>query len=65
MANYTFSFIGTGSMGSALAKAAAKALPAGKILLSNRTPAKAETLARELGCSWGPAEQAAREADYI
>lgn len=65
MANYTFSFIGTGSMGSALAKAAAKALPAEKILLSNRTPAKAETLARELGCSWGPAEQAAREADYI
>lgn len=52
-------------MGSALAKAAAKALPAEKILLSNRTPAKAETLARELGCSWGPAEQAAREADYI
>ena len=55
--------LGSGGWGTALAL----------VLLDNghdvtlwcRTPAKAETLARELGCSWGPAEQAAREADYI
>ena len=65
MANYTFSFIGTGNMGSALAKAAVKTLPPENIFLANRTPAKAEALARELGCAAGTAAQGAREADYI
>ena len=65
MGSYTFSFIGTGNMGSALARAAAKTLPGERILLSNRTPAKAEALARELGCAAGAVGQAAEEADYI
>ena len=65
MAKYTVSFIGTGHMGAALARAAAKAIPPEKLLLSNRTPAKAEALARELGCAAGTAVQAAGEADYI
>ena len=42
-------FIGTGNMGSALARAADKGAPQGAVLhLSNRTPAKAEELCREL-----------------
>lgn len=45
MAAYKFTFIGTGNMGGALARAAAKSLPGAEILLSNRTPAKAEALA--------------------
>ena len=65
MAAYKFTFIGTGNMGAALARAAAKSLPGEEILLSNRTPAKAEALARELGCAAGTAEQAAREGAYI
>lgn len=65
MSAYTFSFIGTGNMGSALARAASKSLPPEKIILSNRTPAKAEALARELGCAVGSAAQAAEQADYL
>ena len=37
MANYTFGFIGTGNMGSALAKAAVKHVSPDMIILSNRT----------------------------
>ena len=65
MAAYTCSFIGTGSMGGALARAVCRTLPPAEVLLSNRTPAKAEALARELGCAVGPAAQAAEEAAYI
>jgi pyrroline-5-carboxylate reductase len=58
------SFIGTGNMGGALARAAAQHVPGEKILLSNRTPAKAQALAQELGCTTGTPEQAA-QATYI
>lgn len=63
--SYAFSFIGTGSMGGALARAAVKNIPPESILLSNRTAAKAEHLALELGCAWGEATQAAAEGKYI
>ena len=43
----TIGFIGTGNMGSAVARAVARSGLAETILLSNRTPAKAEALARE------------------
>lgn len=46
----TFGFIGTGNMGGAVAKAVAKAAKKEQILLSNRTPEKAQVLAKELGC---------------
>lgn len=46
---HTFGFIGTGNMGGALAKAAAKAMDPSRILLANKTHAKAETLAAQLG----------------
>ena len=44
-------FIGTGNMGGALARAAAKSGLADELLLANRTAAKAERLAREIGGS--------------
>ncbi len=60
MANYEFGFIGTGSMGGALARAAAKAVDPARIILSNRTPQKAEQLAERLGCAHGGNENAAK-----
>lgn len=65
MSTHTFSFIGTGNMGSALARAAARALPPEQLLLSNRTPGKAEALAGELRCAAAPVLQAARDGKYI
>ena len=62
--NNTFGFIGTGNMGGALAKAAAKAMPAENIYLANRTAAKAEALAKELSCHAATAQQAA-QCGYI
>ena len=50
MPNYVFSFIGTGSMGSALARAACRSVPPEKVLLANRTYSKAQALANALGC---------------
>ena len=55
----TFGFIGTGNMGGALAKAAAKAMPADTIFLANRTAGKARALADELGCKAVSTEEAA------
>ena len=60
----TFGFIGTGNMGGALARAARKKLPGKNILLANRTAAKAETLAAELGCAAVDNAAAAR-ADFV
>ena len=50
-------FIGTGNMGGALARAAAKG--GHTLLLANRTPAKAEALAKELGGTVCPNAEAA------
>ncbi len=60
-----FSFIGTGNMGGALARAAAQKLPASEILLANRTSAKAQALAQELNCRAGTNEDAAAQGKYI
>ena len=62
----TIGFIGTGNMGSAIAKAAARSGLAETILLSNRTPAKAEALAEELpGAVLSNNEEVARTARLI
>jgi len=61
----TFGFIGTGSMGSALARAVRRTRPGEDILLSNRTVTKAEKLAKELGCHAVINEIVAERADYI
>ena len=55
----TFGFIGTGNMGGALACAAAKSVAPERIVLSNRTMAKAERLAQQLGCRVGSVRDAA------
>ena len=59
----TVGFIGTGNMGAALARAAAKSGGA-QLLLANRTPEKARSLAGELGAETASNAQAAR-ADYL
>lgn len=56
-------FIGTGNMGGALARAAAKG--GHMLLLANRTPAKAEALAQELGGTVCPNAQAAETAELL
>ncbi len=57
-------FIGTGNMGSALARAAAKKAE-NRLLLANRSPEKAERLAAELGGEVVSNIDAAQRADYI
>ena len=45
----TYGFIGCGNMGGAVARAVCRAADPQNVVLANRTPAKAEALARELG----------------
>ena len=61
----TVAFIGTGNMGSALARAAAKSGAADRLLLSNRTPEKARKLAAEIGGELCDNRRAAAEADLL
>ena len=58
-------FIGTGNMGAALARAVCKSVGGGEVLLANRTPAKAQALAQELGCAVGENAQVARDCRLI
>ena len=63
--NYQFGFIGVGNMGGALARAACRTLDPARVIVSNRTAAKAEDLAAELGCAVGSNETVAQEAKYV
>lgn len=58
-----YGFIGTGNMGSALARVASTSN--NQILLSNRTFSKAESLARELGATALSNREVAQKADVI
>ena len=58
-------FIGTGSMGSALARAAARGGAWDEILLSNRSREKAERLAAEIGGTVTDNNGAAAGADFL
>lgn len=60
---FDFGFIGTGNMGSALARAVCKATDS--VLLCDKTEAKAAELAAELGCKAGTITDVARECKYI
>ena len=60
-----FGFIGCGNMGGAVARAVCKGAGAREVLLANRTPAKAQALAAELGCACGTNEQVAASCDFL
>ena len=62
--NNTFGFIGTGNMGGALAKAAVKTMGPDTVYLANKTAAKAEALAAELGCR-AVSNEAAAQCGYV
>lgn len=62
----TAAFIGTGNMGGALAKAACRAIGGEQVVLANRTAAKAQALAGQLGCATAADNlEAIRAARYI
>jgi len=56
----TFGFIGTGNMGGALARAAAKGMAEENVFLSDGNAAKAQALAQELGCAAVEVAEAAK-----
>ena len=58
-------FIGTGNMGGALARAAAKAVAPENILLSDQCAEKAQALADELGCATADIQTLAASCDYL
>ena len=60
----TIGFIGTGNMGGALARAAAKNAD-NRVLLFNRTQSKAEALAKEIGAEALALETLVKEADFL
>ena len=63
---HSVGFIGTGNMGSALARAAYKGkVENSPLVLANRTPAKAQALASELGCHVCGNRELANQCDFI
>lgn len=60
-----FGFIGTGNMGGALARSVAERKGNGSILLANRTAAKAEKLAADIGAAVGTNDEVAEQCKYI
>lgn len=60
-----YGFIGCGNMGGAVARAVCKGAGASNVLLANRTAAKAEKLAAELGCKTGTNAEVAQNCDFI
>ena len=63
--NTSFGFIGTGNMGGALARAAAKAMDPKRITLADQMAEKARALAEELGCGQANASQVAQGCGFI
>ena len=63
--NNTFGFIGTGNMGGALARAAAKAMAAENLMLSDGYAPVALALAAELGCQAAAVETVAADAGFV
>lgn len=61
----TIGLIGTGTMGAAVARAVVKGAGGASVLLANRTPAKAERLAQELGVQTADNETVARTCSLI
>ena len=61
----TIGFLGCGNMGGAIARAVCKAADPQIVWLANRTPAKAEALAAELGCNTTSNDEVAGRCDLI
>ncbi|OQB48402.1 MAG: Pyrroline-5-carboxylate reductase [Firmicutes bacterium ADurb.Bin153] len=65
MSNDKIGFIGTGNMGSALLRAAARAVDPSRILISNRTLGKSQALAAEVGAVVSDNAEIAAECKMI
>ncbi len=65
MSNVKFGFIGTGNMGSALARAVCKAIDSEEVLLADKASVKAQLLADELGCRYADSDTVAANAKFI
>lgn len=61
----TYGFIGCGNMGGAVARAVCRGAGAQQVVLANRTAAKAQTLAAELGCTAADNAAVAQRCDVI
>ena len=61
----TIGFIGVGNMGGALARAAARAVDPGRIVVSNRSREKAEALSQALSCRVATATEVAESCDLV
>ena len=61
----TIGFLGCGNMGGAIARAVCKATESENVFLANRTAAKAEALAAELGCQTATNAEVAGDCDLI
>ena len=61
----TIGFLGCGNMGGAIARAVCKTADPEKVYLANRTAAKAEALAAELGCKTATNAQVAGDCQLI
>lgn len=61
----TFGFIGVGNMGGAVARAVIRVTGPEVVWVSSRTPDKAQSFARENGCSWGTNGALAAQCDYV
>ena len=61
----TIGFLGCGNMGGAIARAVCKATDPQNVWLANRTAAKAEALAAELGCNTTINDEVAGRSDLI
>lgn len=65
MNNFKFGFIGTGNMGSALARAVVQGLGGDGIVLADSSLKKAQLLSEELKCSYADTKDVAGKAEYI
>lgn len=61
----TIGFLGCGNMGGAIARAVCKAVDPANVYLANRTAAKAEALAAELGCKTASNAEIAAHCDLV
>lgn len=65
MSEFKFGFIGTGNMGSALARAVRKTMPAHELILSDGVSSRAQALAAELNCRAADNKSVAGQAQFI